>query len=71
MRASAFTVAAALLTLAITWTLVRLDILPADAIRFLPAALACIVAGGIAFGVYQKTVDKRTPGKKTPKRRWQ
>lgn len=51
MKTTVLTAGIVLLVLALSYSLVRLDILDAEFLRFLPPLLALVVAAAIIFGV--------------------
>ena len=65
MKNTAIIVALVLITLAISFALVRMDVLDADTLRFLPAVLGVIVAGAFVFIGIQRG---KTRAKVTEKR---
>lgn len=69
MKVLAITVAVALVILAATWALVRADLLAASALRFLPAILAIVAAGGIACAVIQRKQDAKLPSPSRSKKK--
>jgi len=52
MKVSAIVIAVLLATLGVSFGLVRMDIVDADLLRFLPAIVAIIVAGAVAFAFF-------------------
>jgi hypothetical protein len=69
MKAIGVTVALALFLLAITWALVRADVLGAEVLRFMPAALALIVAAGVAYALARPNKPTRFSKKSEVKKR--
>jgi hypothetical protein len=49
VKVSAFVVAVLLLTLAVSFGLVRMDVLDAATLRYLPEVFAIIIAGAVAI----------------------
>jgi hypothetical protein len=64
MRASAVVIALVLFVLAISFLLVRMDVLHAEWLRFLPAAMAIVVAGGIIVMALRRKRAVQKQGKK-------
>ena len=62
MKTSLLIAAAILVVFAGAFAMVRMDLIAADALRFLPAIAAVIVAGGIAISVITgRTRRRRSP----------
>jgi len=52
-----------LLVLSLSYSLVRLDVLDAESLRFLPALLALVVAVAVIFGAVRAKRVKRLPNR--------
>ena len=66
MKTTAVTAGVVLLVLALSYSLVRLDVVDAEILRFLPPLLAVVIAVAIISGVLRarRSRPARTPKKK-------